>query len=266
MSDANNRRHPETTFKADYPYNQATITRSGHEIHINDTPDNESLRIAHTKGSYVELDKDGRTVVNSVGKAYYYMCDGFTTTVDGHNDLKVRGSMNINVDESVNEQVGKNKYTSYGGSLLVGVGENLTQTVVSDKFESIGGNETSYVDKSEYRGIGGDSVTQISGVKSEILEKDWSVSSGGNIEFVGSGHKSEDLQKDWTVTAGDNIVFVVGGHKFESIQGDWSVAAENAVIKADDTMKITTGTFHIVCNHYIMEAQTSTTIFDGGTF
>ena len=61
MSDPNNRRHPESTFEATYPYNQSTITRSGHEIHINDTPEKESLRVAHTKGSYVEIDKDGRT-------------------------------------------------------------------------------------------------------------------------------------------------------------------------------------------------------------
>ena len=89
MSDTNNRRHPPSTFEAEYPYNQATVTRGGHEFHINDTPDKESLRIAHTKGSYVEIDKDGRTVVNSIGKAYYYMCDGFTTSVDGHHDLLV---------------------------------------------------------------------------------------------------------------------------------------------------------------------------------
>ena len=188
MSDANNKRHPESTFEAKYPYNQSTITRSGHEIHINDTPDSESLRIAHTKGSYVELDKDGRTVLNSVGKAYYYFCDGFSTTVDGHQDVKVRGVLNVNVDGSVKEETAGNRYMAAGGDLVVGVGGTLSQTVVSDKYESVGGDETTGVTGAEYRSIGAESVTYVKGVKTEILSDDWAVTSGGNIEILSDGN------------------------------------------------------------------------------
>jgi hypothetical protein len=187
MSDTNNRRHPESTFEAEYPYNQSTITRSGHEIHINDTPDKESLRIAHTKGSYVEIDKDGRTVVNSVGKAYYYMCDGFSTTVDGHYDLKVAGVMNVNIDGSVSEQTAGNRYLSAGGDHVINVGGTLSKTVISDKYESIGGDETTGVSGAEYRSIGAESVTQVKGVKTDILENDWAVTSSGNIEILSDG-------------------------------------------------------------------------------
>jgi hypothetical protein len=185
--DPNNRRYPESTFEAEYPYNQSTITRGGHEFHINDTPDKESLRIAHTKGSYVELDKDGRTVVNSVGKGYYYFCDGFTTTVDGHHDLKVRGVMNVNVDGSVSEQTAGNRYMAAGGDFVVGVNGTLSKTVVADKYESIGGDETTGVAGAEYRSIGAESVTQVKGVKTDILESDWAVTSQGNIEVLSDG-------------------------------------------------------------------------------
>jgi hypothetical protein len=187
MSDANNRRHPESTFEAEYPYNQSTITRSGHEIHINDTPDKESLRVAHTKGSYVEIDKDGRTVVNSVGKAYYYMCDGFSTTVDGHYDLKVAGVMNVNIDGSVSEQTAGNRYMAAGGDYVCGIGGTFSQTVISDKYESVGGDETTGISGAEYRSIGAESVTYVKGVKQDILGDDWAVTSGGNIEVLSDG-------------------------------------------------------------------------------
>lgn len=188
MSDANNRRHPESTFEAEYPYNQSTITRSGHEVHINDTPGKESLRVAHTIGSYVEIDKAGRTVINSVGKAYYYMCDGFSTTVDGHYDLKVKGVMNVNVDGSVSEQTEGNRYMVVGGEYVVGVGSVLSQTVIGNKYEEIGGDETVAIKGSEYKSVAGDSATSITGVKAEVLNDDWSVNSGGNIEIISTGN------------------------------------------------------------------------------
>lgn len=186
-SDPNNRRHPESTFEADYPYNQSTITRSGHEIHINDTPDKESLRIAHTKGSYVEIDREGRTVVNSAGGGYYYFSNSFTTTVDGHYDVKVSGVQNVNVDGSVKEETTGNRYMAAGGDMVVGIGGALSTTVVNDKYESVGGDETTGITGAEYRSIGAESVTYVKGVKQEILNDDWSVTSKGNIEVLSDG-------------------------------------------------------------------------------
>jgi hypothetical protein len=190
MSDTNNKRHPASTFEATYPYNQSTITRSGHEIHINDTPDKESLRIAHTKGSYAEIDKNGRTVVNSVGKAYYYMCDGFSTSVDGHYDLKVKGVMNVNVDGSVKETTAGNRYMNAGKNLQIGVGGVLTQVVISDKNEEIGGKSTVAIKGDESKVIDGESVTTNNGPKLDLLQKDWAVNqaSTGNIEIISGGN------------------------------------------------------------------------------
>jgi len=231
MSDSNNRRHPESTFEATYPYNQSTITRSGHEIHINDTPEKESLRVAHTKGSYVEIDKDGRTIVNSIGKAYYYMCDGFTTTVDGHYDVKVKGVMNVNVDGSISEQTEGNRYMATGGEYIVGVGSVLTQTVVSDKYESIGGNETIGITGSEYKSVGDESVTHINGVKTDILNDDWSVSSGGNIEIISTGNIRFKC-KNFEVEA-DSITL-------KTIAGDVTITSSGQVLSTSTGQTIVT--------------------------
>jgi lipopolysaccharide assembly outer membrane protein LptD (OstA) len=187
MTDSNNRRHPESTFEAEYPYNQSTITRSGHEIHINDTPNKESLRIAHTKGSYIEIDKEGSTRVNSVGKAYYYICDGFTTTVDGHYDLKIKGVMNVNVDGSVSEQTSGDRNMSAGKNFKYLVGGVLTEIIGGDKNNSVAGKHTTTIKGNDNKSVEGKSVTQIDGRKTEILKDDWFVTSKGNIEIVSDG-------------------------------------------------------------------------------
>jgi hypothetical protein len=242
MSDSNNRRHPESTFEATYPYNQSTITRSGHEIHINDTPEKESLRVAHTKGSYVEIDKAGRTVINSVGKAYYYMCDGFTTTVDGHYDLKVKGVMNVNIDGSVSEQTEGNRYMAAGGDFVLGAGGNLSETIIGDKYESVGGNETVAIRGSEYKSVSGDSATSITGVKAEVLNDDWSVNSGGNIEIISTGNIRFKC-KNFEVEADSITLKTIGGDvTITSSAQVISTSAELTRIQSASEMEIgTTG-------------------------
>ena len=243
MTDPNNRRHPESTFEATYPYNQSTITRSGHEIHINDTPEKESLRVAHTKGSYVEIDKDGRTVINSVGKAYYYMCDGFTTTVDGHYDLKVKGVMNVNVDGSINEQTAGNRYMSAGGEYTLGVGGALTQIVVSDKNEEIGGKSTIAIKGDENKQVDGESVTQNKGLKLDLLQKDWAVnqSSSGNIEII-SGGNIRFKCKNFEVEADSITLKTIGGDVIITSSGQViSTSAQLTRIEATTAQIQTTG-------------------------
>jgi hypothetical protein len=231
MSDSNNRRHPPSTFEAKYPYNQSTITRSGHEFHINDTPDKESLRIAHTKGSYVELDKDGRTVVNSVGKAYYYMCDGFSTTVDGHYDLKVKGVMNVNIDGSVSEETKGNRYMAAGGDFIFGAGGNLSKTVVGDHYDSTGGDNVIAITGSEYKNVGGESVTNFTGIKTEVLNDDWSVNSHGNIEIISDGNIRFKC-KNFEIEA-DSITF-------KTIAGDVTITSSGQVLSTSTGQTIVT--------------------------
>jgi hypothetical protein len=236
MSDANNRRYPESTFEATYPYNQATITRSGHEIHINDTPGKESLRIAHTKGSYAEIDREGRTVVTSVGKAYYYLCDGFSVTVDGHNDLKVSGVMNVNVDGSVNEQTAGNRYLSAGGDFIVGVGGTLVNTTVADKYESVGGDETKEIIGSEYKNIGADSVNQIKGSKTDILNSDWLVTSSGSIEIINDGSIRLKCK---------NFVIDAETITFNSLSGPVTISAASIEAMITDSVNVSSGSTNL---------------------
>jgi hypothetical protein len=175
-SDPTNRRHPESTFSTEYPYNQATITRSGHEIHINDAPGNESLRVAHTTGTYVEIEKSGRWVQTVVEKVYNYFKNTFTQTIDSHADIKVGGTYNFNVDKSYYENIGGKKYIGVGDDLLDEVGGTRMMFTTSDKNEVINGNFDSRIKGDVGTDIGGSVVTNIAGTKAEALAGDWMVS------------------------------------------------------------------------------------------
>lgn len=185
MSDTN-RRHPESNFSTEYPYNQATITRSGHEFHVNDAPGNESLKVSHTTGTYVEIEKTGRWVQTVVEKVYQYFKNTFSLTVDSHADIKVGGTYNFNVDKSSYEAYGLDRTVGVGDDLIDGVGGVRQLHTEKDKLESINGMSVSSVKGDVNSNIDGSSVTTIGGTKVDILGNDWSVT-GKNIEMTIDG-------------------------------------------------------------------------------
>jgi hypothetical protein len=186
MSDTN-QRHPNSTFQATYPYNQATITRSGHELHLNDTPEHESIRIAHTKGTYIEMESSGRLSQVITEKFYNYIKGTSTQTVDSHYDMKISGTHTLNIDQSSYEAVGLDKTVGVGGNLIDGVGGVRELHTEGDKFESINGDSALGIKGSRHEAVEGDVVTSITGVKSDILQSNWSVASQSGIEFNADG-------------------------------------------------------------------------------
>jgi len=188
MSDNFNAKHPDSIFTSQYPYNQATITRSGHEIHINDTPGSESLKISHRMGTYIEIDSSGKWNQTVADKAYNYYKDGFSETIDGHKDVKVNGSYDLNVDGSIHEQTAGNRYSGIGGNHTVGVaGTQYTHTGLN-KEESIDGFNIRSVLFDEHADITGDQVTHVGGVKTDIIGRGWSSKTGiGGVEIQSTG-------------------------------------------------------------------------------
>ena len=179
-----NARHPDSQFKTEYPYNNSTITRSGHEFHINDAPGNESLKTAHTKGTYTEVGKYGDLNQVVVDKANYYYADGHTTTIDGHKDEKIGGAYNLNVGN--NDSTGSYNLVVNGGPLSLTTSENLflggniTDIMSADNLEiGVGGNFNSQVDGDKNDVVSGDHTETIIGDKTSIAVGDISLSAQG---------------------------------------------------------------------------------------
>lgn len=222
MSDTN-RRHPLSNFSTEYPYNQATITRSGHEFHVNDAPGNESLKVSHTTGTYVEIESTGRWVQTVVEKVYNYFKNTFTMTVDSHADIKVGGTYNFNVDKSSYESVATNKTTGVGGDLLDGVGGVRQLHTEKDRFESINGTSTTAIRGDMFTEVEGTSVTDIKGTRTDLITEDW-FATGKNFEM--------STQDDFTVQC-DN--FNVKARQNVNID-----AGQNVSITATGTITIQT--------------------------
>lgn len=203
-SDPNNERHPYSTFQTEYPYNQATVSRSGHEFHVNDAPGNETLKVAHTTGTYVEIEKTGRWVQVVVEKVYNYFKNTFTQTIDSHADIKVGGTFNFNVDKSSYEAVKLDKTTGVGGDLIDGVGGVRQLHTEGDRYESVNGESTTAIRKDYNLDVGGAQTTNIKDTRTEMLGNDWSVT-GINTEMIMSG----DFRiacKNFIVNAANSVV------------------------------------------------------------
>lgn len=182
MSDSNARR-PDSSFNAEYPYNQAILTRSGHEIHLNDTPGNESIRVAHTRGTYIEMENNGRLVAMVAERMYQYIKESLSVTADGHFDLKIGSTYNLNVDGSMLESVASNRNIGVGGDMIVGVRGALENHVTGDHSTTIGGDSNSLITGDDFRSTGGDSVNLVNGSRSDIVEGDLSITSSGAVEI-----------------------------------------------------------------------------------
>jgi hypothetical protein len=89
---------PDSSYAAKYPYNRAIVTRAGHIVEIDDTPDNERLHIRHSKGSYVEINKDGRMIIKSVDDSFEIVGKDKNIHIEGNANIKVKGNMNSIVD------------------------------------------------------------------------------------------------------------------------------------------------------------------------
>jgi hypothetical protein len=209
MSNANER-HPNSTFQAAYPYNQATITRSGHELHFNDTPGHESVRLAHTTGTYFEMESSGRLVQVITEKFYNYIKSTSTQTVDSHYDLKIGGTNTLNIDQSSIETVGKDKTLGVGGNLIDGVAGVRELHTEGDKYETVNGDSALGIKGNRFESVEGDTVNSLTGVKSDILQSDWSVASQSGIEFNADGTVRIKCDR-FIVDAREIIMTTVGG-------------------------------------------------------
>lgn len=89
---------PESSYAAKYPYNRAIVTRAGHVIEIDDTPDNERLHIRHSKGTYVEINKDGRMIVKTVDDSFDIIGKDKNIYIEGDANIQVKGNLDASVE------------------------------------------------------------------------------------------------------------------------------------------------------------------------
>ena len=109
---------PDSPYAAQYPFNQAIKSRSGHLLEIDDTPGAERIHTYHRSGSFEEYHPDGKKVNKTVSEAY--------DLVLKNKNVHVKGNLTIVVDGNFNIVVGKTSNISAGETIDVTSGGNNT--------------------------------------------------------------------------------------------------------------------------------------------
>lgn len=110
-----------TDYPPIYPYNNATITESGHSFELDDTPKRERIRLTHRTGTFIEMHPNGDEVHKVFG-------DGYEITIKDKNVL-IQGKCNIEILGDANIRVHGDKIEQIDGNYELRVKKNLFQTV-----------------------------------------------------------------------------------------------------------------------------------------
>ena len=86
---------PLTSFESEYPFNHVTYSESGHLFEMNDTPQNEKIRLMHRSTSYLEFDVLGNNIENIVSEKHLYVDSNFKSQILGNYDQVIGGSYNL---------------------------------------------------------------------------------------------------------------------------------------------------------------------------
>lgn len=108
---------PKSAYNAQYPKNQVFESKSGHIIEIDDTDGSERIHIYHRKGTYIEINKDGRVVIKSVDSSIDVTDKDKTIYAKG--DITIESEKNIELKAKDNIILDAKNISISGGSSSV---------------------------------------------------------------------------------------------------------------------------------------------------
>lgn len=116
---------PESSFKAQYPFNKVTQTESGHIIEIDDTPGAERIHIYHRSGTFLEIDPNGSIVSRTMGSEYKIIDKNGYIAISGKANVSVTGSCNVHVGGDCNLEVVGDAFINSGNDIQVNAAGRL---------------------------------------------------------------------------------------------------------------------------------------------
>lgn len=107
---------PDSSYRAEYPYNRVIQSRKGHIIELDDTDDGERIRIRHgTNNAYIEIAPSGAVTVST--------SNNVIVAAGGTADIHARGEALIKADGNIKINSDKNiEMTSQGDIIMSAAG------------------------------------------------------------------------------------------------------------------------------------------------
>jgi len=194
---------PVTQYAAQYPYNNAIETESGHVMEFDDTFGSERIHLGHRNGSFQEwypngdkvekVTKDNYEIV--MGDDRVFIMGKCQVTIQGDAEVLVQKSATVVVDEYASVAVGAYASVVVGGYADVKVGLDTSVTT--------GGSTTVKT---------GADTTVITGVDTKITTGgDTTITSGGDIRLVAGGNLTAAIEGGIAFACAGDCEIAAGG-------------------------------------------------------
>lgn len=122
---------PESAYAAKYPHNKTFTTPEGHAVEIDDTKGEERIHVYHKSGTYIEINKEGRTVIKCVGDSYEIDVKDKYMLVKGNVTVEIDGEVTAKVKNNINIETQNNFSLTVSNNFTVSVGNTITMTACS---------------------------------------------------------------------------------------------------------------------------------------
>jgi len=100
-----------------YPYNNTTLTESGHSLEFDDTPKRERVRLQHRSGTFIEMDPDGNETHKVYGNGYEIVIKDKKVVIKGSCSVTIEGDADVNIMGDKTERVSGDYNLVVGGKL-----------------------------------------------------------------------------------------------------------------------------------------------------
>lgn len=239
-----------------YPNQHVKRTRSGHTITMDDSEDNEHVRIQHRSGSAMIFHPDGAISITThkgqynvvFGQSRMTVTGAHDITVKGDGSMRVYGDFNKTVHGDYNMTVTGNHNTVVGGDANKHVNGNEDKTIGGDKTTKTRGSIVSAA-KETNSVVGGSDVSLASqkGTASVGAEGGINLSTPKNIIAKVKGDFGLDIGKKMDVASGEGMRFrgqtvdMVSDQGFKVSANEYSVKAQGQIAKDGSQIHLNSG-------------------------
>ena len=228
------KRHPQSSYGTQFPFNRIHITESGHEIHFDDTPGKERIRVSHKAGTYFEVSHDGKLVSMSVGNRVDYVKQGLTTTVDKNHDHKVGGSSRTSISGGSHTEVKGTHSIAVDGDMKSMVGKDVVTAVKGDMVTGVTG-------ATKLRLGGGIEIKGDQNIDTKI-DAAANISFGDTLTIYVKNKMALHSDDEIEIISPTKITLQVGSSHIIILPDGIHIKAQNVYVGGGDTVNVKSGT------------------------
>ena len=216
-------------FQTNYPFRMGWVSNSGHFLIFDDTEGQELVKLAHTVGSFLEMDRSGdyteqvqrNKIISIFGDKTSEIQKSKKEIIGGNHDIEIRKDKNELIKGDYTLEVLGNYIFRHQGNLENEVNElkqtmgSLEQIIRGGRAVKVDGGNKTIVGGADTRAVLGNDNQTISGKQNILVAQE-------NEETYGLGSKETivTLDKAFEILLGNFLVNITAGNfDFSTVAG-----------------------------------------------